>query len=278
MFGKLIKHEFKATWKVMVLITVLFLAISTAASLFLRFYPYAETITDPQAMMLALAAMSYFIAITVLSTVTVIYLIVHYYRNLYTEQGYLSFTLPASITEVVSSRMVVGVIWTLLQTICLCLAFVLPLSGLLNGLAHYAPDEYDLVFISQNIIDTLKEVGFTNPGMITVKLIVSGLINAISGIMMGFYCISVGQLWQKHKVAGAVLCFFATRVVFGFISSAYALISGEMNIFINDTYTNEMLSAFVNMQIGKSILYSVLAIIFFYVVSIVISNKKLNLD
>ena len=55
-----------------------------------------------------------FLLIPVLATLAAIYMIRYYYKTIYQTQAYLSFTLPAKITEIVNSKILVTFIWALI--------------------------------------------------------------------------------------------------------------------------------------------------------------------
>jgi hypothetical protein len=272
MLGKLIKHEFKATWMIMTLICAVLLGTGLVGGFTLRSFVTLDDITDIQTLFLSFASMFFIILLVSMALLSTVYLVVHYYRSLYTSQGYLSFTLPASITQVVSSRMIVACIWTIVSALFLAICISLIV---IIGSAQYFP--YVLDFFNEAVSELMEEVGSATFYRLLIQYLFIVILGLISRIMLYFFCISVGQLWDKHKILGAVIAYFATTFVLGIVSTFISVgYYGALSAFSYSDYydLNRMLSTYML----RYFIYSLVLIVLFYVGSIVISNKKLNLD
>jgi len=273
MLGKLIKHEFKSTWMVMTLILAILAGSGLFFGLSLRYFisqAGKDNLNDIQYLILGFTVFTFILIVVGLFILSIVYLIVHYYRSLYTQQGYLSFTLPATITEVVSSRMIVGCIWSMGIAAAFIVCLVLTLLTSVGDLI--AKNYIDIVDSLDYIAETF---GLNNFASFSFVYLIIFLLSVISSMLMLMFCISVGQLWQKHKIIGAILCYFATRFVLGLISMILQLGTGIMyTAFENTSEIDNMLSA----GLIRTGVYSVVCILVFYFVSIYISNKQLNLD
>ena len=106
MLKKLTKYELKKTWKIPALICGIILGTGLLLGLLhiIGLLGSNETGDTQNVDLLLLIS---FPLIIILS----LYLIIRYYKSLYASEGYFSFTLPASIAEVVSSKMFAGTIW-----------------------------------------------------------------------------------------------------------------------------------------------------------------------
>ncbi|MBO4457760.1 MAG: hypothetical protein J5802_08570 [Butyrivibrio sp.] len=265
MLGTLIKYEFKATWMIMTLICGVLIGAGVVAGLVGNFLNLnSPTLTDMQELLLTFGVIGYAMLVSSLSMLSAVFLFVHYYRSLYTPQGYLSFTLPASITEVVSSRIIVGCIWTLASTLAtfFSVSFTFMLSGNFKEIVTFIDEAYATI---------IEEVGAASTNLIIFEFILVFILSSISKMLMYDYSITVGQLWSKHKILGAVICYFATQFVMGIISFTghfglmFAAFESSMNFTMRGWIT-------------KNLLYSVFLCVAFYGVAIFVSNKKLNLD
>lgn len=271
MLGKLIKHEFKATWKVMAIICAVLIGTGIVGGFTLRSFVVQDDMTDIQALFLTFISMFFIILLASMALLSTAYLVVHYYRSLYTSQGYLSFTLPASITQVVSSRMIVACIWTIASSLCfvICLVLVTVL-----GSAHYLP--YITEGIDEIITDIKDSVGITMFYTYLIQYFLILILGIISRIMMLFFSISIGQLWEKHKILGAVIAYFTTTFVLSIIST-FMSIGYYGSLAAIDSYYSSV-DSFLSPYLLRCLIYSIVLIVLFYVGSIAISNKKLNLD
>jgi len=260
MLGKLIKHELKNTGLIASLLCVLTIVIGFATGIFFRIIIIPDLIDEELSTLLFILGITgVIIALSSINMAMTIYLVVHYYKSLYTSQGYLSFTLPATITEVVSSRIIVSCIWSILSSISIIISTISALFIVMIG------------NIDSSILTELQTELYNEFGAFENTIIATILVSAISSIMMYIFCISIGQLWSKHKILGAVLCYIVLRIVTGIILTIM-----NFNTIFNPYDTTR--NVFFNRVFSTSIVYSIVTIIIFCVTSIYVSNKKLNLD
>jgi hypothetical protein len=272
MLGTLLKHEFKNTWMVMTLTCAVTIILGIVGGLFFRIVASPELIEkDFSVIFITLGVTGIIILLTSLNMVATIYLVVHYYKNLYTSQGYLSFTLPATITEVVSSRMIVACIWSVAFSISmgLCILFGTLIIGTLpdfNEAREVIAEIYEDLLYDPDSVNIIW-------GIIEFTLTI--ILGNLSKLLSYFFCISIGQLWSKHKILGAVLCYFGTSFVLGIISTSISF--GRMLINPN-SYDNLDSFGILTRYMSKGIIYSIITIVIFWVASVVTANKRLNLD
>ncbi|MCR4903556.1 MAG: hypothetical protein K6A23_11910 [Butyrivibrio sp.] len=284
MLTMLIKHEFKSTWKIMGLICAVLVITGIISGIFLSFVPLNADIENDKAaaalgFSLTFGFITYLIIVISLSVLSTGYLVIHYYRSLYTSQGYLSFTLPASIPEVISSRMIVGCIWSLISGLCLSICIALPILGLSKASNMML---YDFFYEMADVFE------LTNAPFLIVEYIILAVFSTVSTLFMYYFCISVGQLWQEHKIVGAIICYFATNIVLKIFSAIASISTGSstgslgFGMFTIEKYIDAsgeiMMQDFFNATFISGIIYNIITIIIFVLVSIYISNKKLNLD
>ena len=108
MVGKLIKHEFRATARVMLLVYAALAASAVLANLSLRF-------TQVDNMFLRIV-FGLFVAVFVVGViaavvVTAVVMIMRFYQSLLKNQGYLMHTLPVSAHAHIWSKLIVSLVW-----------------------------------------------------------------------------------------------------------------------------------------------------------------------
>ena len=113
MLKKLFKYEWKAFWKVPTAINV-FLGIITFIGIISLASPFWELDMRGIEIMLGLAVFFYILAIAAGSIGVVIAITARYYRNIYTDEGYLTNTLPVTARQIILSKLFTGVIWSLI--------------------------------------------------------------------------------------------------------------------------------------------------------------------
>ena len=102
MLGKLLKYEFKATARVMLPFMAGLLAIAVAANLGIRMIDGNRFLT----VVGAFIVVAYFLAVCAMGAVTLVLLVYRFYRNLLSDEGYITFSLPASIHAQLWSKLI----------------------------------------------------------------------------------------------------------------------------------------------------------------------------
>ena len=124
MLGKLIKHEFKETSKLMlplylVLVVITILGRIVAQSIMISGNADSSTI---MAIFNILSVFVYVVGLIVISIASYIYLIMRFYKNLFSNEGYLMHTLPVTSWQLLISKLVTAFIWFISETILIFLS------------------------------------------------------------------------------------------------------------------------------------------------------------
>ena len=113
MFKKVIKHDFLPIFKIWWIIAASVLGASLVGAFALRIF--AENVTKEVFPFISVICMivGFFSVIGVISSIAVTSLLAHYrfYKNFYTDEGYLTFTLPVSRKTLLLSKTLNTFIW-----------------------------------------------------------------------------------------------------------------------------------------------------------------------
>lgn len=235
MLGKLIKHEFIDTWKLLVLLDIAIIIIGAVIGL---------TIDDT-----SIAGTLYLLMLPSIGTIHLAYIVVHYYKSLYSSQGYLTFTLPATTYEVLFSKMLAAFIFETINVLCI----IVSLGFVTWGLYSWSVDSFSLLkALFSESIELLSEF-FSD-----VPMAISGIIYALAHIfynlMTYFFAISLGQSYQKHRIIGAIVSYFGIKTVLAIAST-----SVSTALINNDIYDSVDMSSYTNID-GGSVIIMVLLI------------------
>ncbi len=291
MLVKLLKHDFKSTGKIMIpIVFVLFASTLLGAFLLhMKFMQYDAFL--PIAIVLLI---TYILILISLSILTSLYLIIHFYRNLFSNQGYLTFTLPASPWTIFHSKLIMGLVWTMLVSV-LIFGSALILIGAACGFQNLPETISELLLdeLTANMeINGLKLAfqdifGYTLNQLILL-LIVTTIAASIYNVISGYGCVAIGQLYAKHKVIGSILayigiCLLSQVLMFvvGFLLCFHAirdmLSNPSQEAFTEQAFTGLMQAIYRPMFPAIIMVYLVLSIIFYIIIGIIL-NKKVNLD
>lgn len=277
MLGKLIKQEWRSTWKVpTLLIGILFLAtILLSLSVGVPAWKLERVETSYTALLLILLCYAVWIGCT---WGVILYLTIRYYKSMYTDEGYLTHTLPVTTNQLLVSKALNFWIWNLLTTAAITIsvcAFVAVVSVLESG---------DLSFVVE-IIDGFKELchainssAYALPWQFfLISLLVCMVVTSLSGVLMIIGSVNIGQLWARHRVAGAVLVYIGIYLVQQFVLQI--LISNVMFAdLIRGIYTRYAAVTTVNKIAWIVTVDSILFAVALYIASYFILKKRVNVE
>ncbi len=191
MLGKLIKYDIKALSR---FLPVLYGTL-TVITLLIRFNMVKLIMFDA----LGMAVLFAFILLLILMVgATELFIGIHFYRSLFSDEGYLTHTLPVSSSRLLLSKTVAGSIWLIISVaLSLILACIVMSAPFLDELFHIDTSDFAILFllcILQGITDVI---------------IVNGAV-------------AIGQLFLKGPILGAVTIYFI-------ISTAASLLESVCN-------------------------------------------------
>ena len=265
MLGKLIKHEWKAVAKILAILHLALLAMTVIGKLLLNIEALKEA-----GILWGSLLFIYVVSAIAVGVGTHIFLAMRFYKNMYTDEGYLSFTLPVKPWEHLVSKMVVALAWILID------GLVIAVSVMILVL-HQG--------IGNELLETIREMtvemsdGGVSPIIFGIQWIVSGLGSLIMTVLMYYFSISIGQLAKTHKLLSSVVAFVVTfnvvRIVVTLID-AFAVWVAMKNA--SDVEELGFVTAFYGKIMGVSILEIVALCLIFWFTCNHIMTKRLNLD
>lgn len=276
MLKKLFKYEWKFFWKVPATINLALIIITLVGitSFITPLWTIESTIID---ILMVTGLMFYIIAIFAGSIAISVYIAIRFYKSIYTDEGYLTNTLPVTPRQIVLSKLFVSSIWTFITVIVIFISIF--------TLIFVSVFSYSDINVFYRLSDSWKEIkvivdyelgydGFK----LTVYMILSILYTVIStffSILMLFSAISLGQLFTRHKVAGAVGWYIGEFMIVQFTLSVLQSIPVLLNI--NNTNYRDFASFFDPMFYGSIILTLVCSFGLFFLTEYMM-KRKLNLD
>lgn len=293
MLSKLIKHEWKATWKLPALLclSILLLSVICCISFYVAGLTKVDTIQSGivYTYTMAMLLIFYTLLLSAPSIVIILYFSYRFYKNLYTDEGYLMHTLPATPTQLIISKGICAAFWTISVTILTTLGVIALLFYLMSSILM-ANNVGSIRMLFNEIIHYMPQINelfkqYTGVSLITgfVTSLFLPILGSLSGILLPYMCLSLGQLFKKHRVAAAVgfyfACFFAIQLVSGLISLPFTL----KQMFRLTSYANELeefvapLFSAIPTYIINYFLSLALSITSFLVTRYIM-GKKLNLE
>ena len=277
MLGKLMKQEWLSTWKIP---TVLIGVVFAAATIFGLFC--ASPVWDLMDwwgadVIFSATVLLFYGALMCCGVGTSIYLAVRYYRSMYSNEGYLTHTLPVTPNQLLLSKMINFSIWELLSVICIVFNIMLFAAFIVLrevGYRSLFESFQEVLMEMQDILNSEYATGWELFMVLTIILI---LVGTVSKSLLYMGSVNIGQPWARHRVAGAILVYVGVTGAVQIVTQAAMIIfmtSAEQIGLLQDDY----FFSFLNQVMAVSLLMQLVIGVVMYVGSLLILKKKVNLE
>ncbi len=216
MLGKLLKHEFVATGRIMLPVLAAVTGITLLANLMLRLGDLVADRFNLLSLLMILVTASAVIAIIAAEIMTIVLMVLRFYRNLLGPEGYLMHSLPVSVHELVWSKLIVSCVWILVTNLLICLLVLL--SVLFIG--KMALGDFVRGFPSwQEISGDLLSLDISRGRIVRliIELILLVLATMLSTCLHFYAAMSLGHIFSKDKILLSVVFFVGISVAFSVI-------------------------------------------------------------
>jgi hypothetical protein len=209
----------------------------------------------------------YILILIAVAVAVTIYLVVRFYRNIFTDEGYLMNTLPVKSYELILSKLFVAFIWCIINAICTIVSiFFLCLSqSSLDDIAKIYSAITNEFFVEAGI----------SMWTFVPYLLIGCILSAIYMFAMFYAAIAIGQTFKNHKVLFSLGAYVVLYFLAQIISTIALIPFGFVTVFSTDTINFQ--NTFSPMM-WLSYLASFALLIIYFVITNYIINKKLNLE
>ena len=224
---------------------------------------------------------AYIIALIAIFIITWLYLdILRFRKNLFTDEGYLMHTLPASAAEHIFTKLTVSTVWQIID-------------GLLIGLSVFT------MFVNKDFFRYFGEFWndmwssfsyiFGVPAGVGIPVfLITALVDVITSTLIIYMCIAIGHSFNDHKVLASIGIYMGYKFVTNILSSIVVALTGlgtfgnmnVNNIFFGVGVYNSGLNeaTYFWLNIGFSVIFSLVLGIGAFVLTNHFMTKRLNLE
>ena len=203
-----------------------------------------------------------------LFVMTILFTIQRFWNGLLKEEGYLMFTLPVKVWELIVSKAITA-------TIVSCISI---LVGIFSSmiLAVFSTDEFitSLAYAWKYMfgvvwkIDARFIVNF-------ILCIILFIVMLVENVYHVYTAMAVGQLWQEHKVLGSCLSYGGISMIVSILGNVMETIFVEISPWDWDFYINEYMDVIYLLIL---LFISVMQVLIYHVITERILSTKLNLE
>ena len=290
MLGKLLKHEWKSTWKVGCLMMIGLVLVTFFGWLSFQAPMWQSVANNSRYNRISVwdlmsfgTLFLYIILLIGINYGIIIYMAVHFYQTMYTDQGYLTHTLPVSKHQLLASKILNSGFWMMIVLLGMYLSLFALGASMIGA---FIPDGYtwrdiwnEMAPVWDILGETFHDVFGMSVGGYFTLLLITSLISPFCTMIIIFGAISIGQLFSKHRVLMAIVSYIGIAVVNWMVNSIIQSINSVTQFSrLYDTMSNAAAGRYFNVTIFSSLVISVVEAAILYFVSYHVTSKKLNME
>lgn len=285
MLGKLFKYDNKALFKTVfplgigiVILSILGSAVNKLGMAVNELDLAPSAIMTIQAMTTIVFVFS-IVAIISASFISLFLIIQRYYKNLFTDEGYLTFTLPVKTSGILFSKLVSAVLWMAFIVVCVIgsVLLIITFGTSLSFVNHETLETIRLFFAE--LLDLGNSININLPLAFT-QIILTVIAAVVEQILLLYLAVTIGsQIAKRHKIIASIGMYFAIYSICQVINIIPVILIG---ITIDHSYSANIPESFAGNELSLILLFALsLSIVYslaFYFINRHILKNKLNLE
>ncbi|MBR3878584.1 MAG: hypothetical protein IKJ24_00535 [Clostridia bacterium] len=273
MVKKLFKHEFIYYFRTFGIFLPIVLATAIAAKIFTLFDQenvFNEIVTNISILALVMASFG-------LLALSAIISVIRFYKNMYSAEGYLTFTLPASNSQHIFVKLCTAMIWQISCFITVVLAWSIMLIG---GDSDSVSGEIVGAELWNEFVNT---IGAGNLVAYAIELVIAIFAAMVYSMLLAYTCITIGQTAKKHRIGKAVgvyfIYYYATQAILSVLSTVGTVLATDsmINSSISEMTIDDTVVLIHIVLCGAIVICAAVSLVFWLVTRYVMT-KKLNLE
>ena len=265
MLRKLMKHEFRATGRVLLPLFGILLLAALAARFSVGFL--LETNSWFLNLVGSLLTLAFFLAILAVCLMALITMVNRFRTNLLGDEGYIMFTLPASVHQQIWSKLIVSAVWFIAAGIAVVAASFILVAQ--QGFWQ------EILWGFRQIFQGLTAYYAFNGTAFLLELL--GLVFVSCCVLcLAFYAaMAIGHSFANHKVLYSVLSFLGLQFVMQLLSGGLLVGTNYNRIFVlpSQDAVLAMHSAMLTLIASTAVFGAI-----YYVITVLFLKKRLNLE
>lgn len=220
MLGKLFKYEWKAVSKMNALLILIAAGITALGVIYFQTPMWKSLLEDrmtpmsgPLVVLWAVigigGAFAYILVLVGVTFGQMIYLGVRYYRSMFSDEGYLTHTLPVKPAHLLIAKAVTAGCWSLLLNFLLIVFILILVFAAVCGIAPITFGD-----IWEALLDSLSEIFQSGEGLATALFYLAvGILSPFLKIAILFGSLTLGHYSGKNKGLMGILAYLGVSLV-----------------------------------------------------------------
>ena len=274
MLRKLLKHEFRATGRIMLPLFLIVLGTAVGANLSVRVM--MDTSNKILNILGGLLVVAFVVAIFGVCVMSMVVMVQRFYKNLLQDEGYVMMTLPVSVHQHIWSKLIVSAVWFALTLIVVCVACLVMAADV--EMIHQIAE--GLGELLGELYRHLTAYYAINGTALAVEFLVLCFVGCCAICLQFYASLAMGHSFSSHKMAWSVLWFFVTLFAMQFLG-------GSGIVLLDESWFHHLLLDWTRDLSGMAIMHwSMVGMIFgevvygaiFYFLTTYFLKRRLDLE
>ena len=265
MIKKLLKYDLIATFKFWWIAALISVGLSIAGFGCKQLLSSERELPEAIIAMSSIALALIIMGLVVFIIISLVLILVRFYKNFFTDEGYLTFTLPVKCSELINSKLISGLIMMASSII----VFVLDVFIILGQ------DISEPIF--EFLASAIKESGVYF-FICTIEGFIIMVLGYLFSLLFAFNCITFASIiTKKARVITAIGIYYGANSIFSFIGQLLFLFGFGELLWINDIAKAAQMPFLVTLLLGV-IFFEALLCALLYLAQHYMLDRKLNLS
>ena len=270
MLGKLLKHEFRATGRIMLPLIAAELLISVLAGLSVRGLARMEDMSFLHTMYV-MTLFVFGLGLFAVAVVAFVLMIQRFYRSLLQDEGYLSMTLPVSVDAHIWAKLITSFVWFVaVGLLSIAASLVVMTIGAAIELPPFFAGSWE------EFAPAFDEIGGGNLALYLLETAVLAFLAGGAVCLRCYASMAIGCSASDHKLLLSFVTYIAVSIVLSILSNAAAF-TILPNLNVEHMLSGMSQAAAMHAVMGVYLLISAALFALFYFLTRYFLKNKLNL-
>jgi len=269
MLGKLIKNEFKSSAH-----SVANIYLAAGITIVIMLLSYAVKIK----WISSLSTIALLLISVIAVIITFVAVVSSFYKTLYGQQGYLSFTLPVKSGQLLASKAIVSFVWMFLSYVITIAIWV---GVYVYAAAMVGKDTMTAVQTIMTLIQGMPDVAVIKQLLVIFCVVIFSWIAVLIAEIYFAITLANTKTFQKMGMVSAIFIFFAVFIIMQVLVTALtsvvpiSLVASTGGLAVS--FTQSMMNATGNLTIGiTGVIFEVFAAAGLFAATAYLMKNKVN--
>lgn len=226
MLKKLLRYDFKAVFKYWWIAAISSVVLALAGGWSISIFGSEKDLPIILTVVATIVAIVAVMGAVAFSFITVIFVYTRFYKNFFTDEGYLTFTLPVKRGQLLNSKIITSVVASSLTGFVIFFDILIALAV---GIPDVIFDEWLWKeVLDEFILEVINGVGLGYFLIYILEILLALLLLSVFTTLFVFCCITVGSIIaKKAKIITSIGIYYAANSVFTFVVQMFGLFGIE---------------------------------------------------